>query len=75
MLARELDAELCRLNDDYEAKRQGGGLEPPSVRLVAADFFAQWLRQKGKWGGQNKLPRCRSDRALADDFARMLPAA
>jgi len=75
VLARELDAELRQLNDDYDAKRQGGGLEPPSVRLVAGDFFAQWLRQKGKWGGQNKLPRCRSDRALADDFARLPPAA
>jgi hypothetical protein len=69
MLAAELDAELMRLNDDYEAKRKGGGLEPPLVRLVAAGTFERWLRAKGKWGGQNKMPRCRSDRAIADELA------
>jgi hypothetical protein len=68
-LARELDVELMRLNDDYEAKRKGGGLEPPSVRLVEAGTFEKWLRSKGRWGGQNKMPRCRSDRQIADELA------
>jgi hypothetical protein len=70
-LAGELDVELQRLNDDYEAKRKGGGLELPSVRLVAAGTFERWLRAKGKWGGQNKMPRCRSDREIADELARL----
>ncbi|HQL22416.1 MAG TPA: GH3 auxin-responsive promoter family protein, partial [Opitutaceae bacterium] len=74
VLGDELDAELQLLNEDYEAKRQGGGLEPPVVRLVPSGFFAQWLSLNGKWGGQNKMPRCRSDRAIADDFARMARA-
>ena len=34
-LASDLDVELQRLNDDYEAKRLGGGLAPPSVRRVS----------------------------------------
>ncbi|HOY55746.1 MAG TPA: GH3 auxin-responsive promoter family protein, partial [Opitutaceae bacterium] len=74
VLGDELDAELQLLNEDYEAKRQGGGLEPPVVRLVPSGFFAQWLSLNGKWGGQNKMPRCRSDRTIADDFARMARA-
>ncbi|HOF10931.1 MAG TPA: GH3 auxin-responsive promoter family protein [Opitutaceae bacterium] len=74
VLGDELDAELQLLNEDYEVKRQGGGLEPPVVRLVPSGFFAQWLSLNGKWGGQNKMPRCRSDRAIADDFARMARA-
>lgn len=68
-LAGELDAELKRLNDDYEAKRLGGGLESPLIRLVSPGLFERWLRLRGKWGGQNKMPRCRSDRAVADELA------
>ena len=64
-LATELDAELQRLNDDYEAKRLGGGLEKPLVRLVPSGHFERWQRAQGKWGGQSKMPRCRSDRTIA----------
>ncbi len=71
LLAAELDAEIIRLNDDYEAKRKGGGLEPPIVRLVAPGVFETWMRQRGKWGGQNKMPRCRSDREIADPLAEL----
>ncbi len=68
-LAAELDAELKRLNDDYEAKRLGGGLESPLIHLVSPGLFERWLRLRGKWGGQNKMPRCRSDRTVADELA------
>lgn len=71
ILAAELDAELIRLNDDYEAKRKGGGLEPPVCRLVMPGVFEQWMRDNGKWGGQNKMPRCRSDRDIADGLAKI----
>jgi len=67
----ELDLELKRLNDDYEAKRKGGGLEAPVVRLVMAGVFEHWMKHHGKWGGQNKMPRCRSDRQVANELAQM----
>ncbi len=70
-LAAELDVELKRRNDDYEAKRNGGGLTAPEVKLVMPGVFEQWLRSKGKWGGQNKTPRCRSDREIADGLAQL----
>ena len=73
ILAPLLDAELQRLNDDYEAKRKGGGLQPPTVRLVMPGVFEQWQRANGKWGGQNKMPRCRGDRQVADELARYAP--
>lgn len=69
VLASELDAELQRLNDDYEAKRKGGGLTEPVVRLVMPGVFEHWMRETGKWGGQNKMPRCRGDRDIADQIA------
>ncbi len=70
-----LDRVLQRLNDDYEAKRRGGGLDGPLVHLVAPDTFARWLKARGKWGGQNKMPRCRSDRAVADELAAVAVGA
>jgi hypothetical protein len=71
LLAQELDAELQRLNDDYEAKRKGGGLQIPVVRLVRPGGFEQWQRDAGRWGGQNKMPRCRGDRDIADELAKI----
>lgn len=73
IIAAEVDKELQRLNDDYEAKRAGGGLELPVVRLVMPGVFEKWLRSQGKWGGQNKMPRCRGDREIADALARFAP--
>jgi hypothetical protein len=29
------------------------------------------MRHHGKWGGQNKMPRCRSDRQVADQLAKV----
>lgn len=65
-LAAELDAELRRRNEDYAAKRDGNGLGSPVVRLTPPGAFEQWMRARGKWGGQGKMPRCRSDREVAD---------
>jgi hypothetical protein len=68
-LAAELDAELQLRNEDYMAKRNGNGLGPPMVQLVPPGTFEQWMRARGKWGGQGKMPRCRSDREVADALA------
>ena len=70
-MATELDAELRRLNGNYEARRKGGSLEPPFARLVMPGVFKHWLTFRGKWGGQHKMPRCRSDRVIADELAQI----
>jgi hypothetical protein len=68
-LAPDLDRALALRNDDYAAKRAGGGMDAPLVHLVPPGFFEDWLRKAGKWGGQHKTPRCRSDRQIADQLA------
>ncbi len=73
-LVDELDAALQAANDDYEGKRKGGGLDRPRVRLVASGTFELWMRRQGRWGGQSKMPRCRSDRAIADELAALADA-
>ncbi len=69
VISPELDTGLMQRNDDYAAKRRGRGLEPPAVRLVMPGVFEQWMRKNGHWGGENKMPRCRSDRVVADQLA------
>ena len=67
--AERLDAALCRLNEDYEAHRAGGfGLDAPRVTALAPGGFAEWMKRRGKLGGQNKAPRVIVDRALFDDL-------
>jgi hypothetical protein len=75
IMAPELDADLRHLNADYAAKRSGGGLDPPFVRLVMPGVFEQWMSHHGKWGGLNKMPRCRSDRLIADELGGALQFA
>jgi hypothetical protein len=75
IMAPELDAELMRINRDYAAKRREGVLEYPYVRLVMPGVFKHWMRYHGKWGGNNKMPRCCSDRAIADELGGALQFA
>lgn len=70
-MAVELDMELQRLNPSYEIKRKGYGLESPIVRLVMPGLFEHWMRHQGKWDGEHKMPRCRSDRDVADQLAQI----
>lgn len=54
----ELDAELCRLNEDYAAHR-GGDLSMlrPAIRVVKRGGFGEWMKARGKAGGAHKVPR------------------
>ncbi len=65
---RTLDDTLRHLNSDYDAKRQHDlALVAPVVHAAPAGTFAAWLRQKGKLGGQHKVPRLANDRALIEE--------
>jgi hypothetical protein len=70
-MAAELDQELQRANDAYAGRRAAGSLEAPFVRLVMPGVFEHWLRFHGRWGDQHKVPRCRGDRAVADELAKI----
>ena len=60
-----LDARLCKRNEDYEAHRSGGfGLKGPKVLPVQPGFFAEWMKSRGKLGGQNKVPRIITNRDM-----------
>jgi hypothetical protein len=68
--ARELDAELCRLNEDYAAHRVGDlAMLLPRVRVVKPGGFARWMEQRGKLGGQNKVPTMDNGGTMTRDLA------
>ncbi|NCT93291.1 MAG: GH3 auxin-responsive promoter family protein [Chitinophagaceae bacterium] len=67
--AYELDCALKSLNSDYEAKRYKDlALTMPRVHTMPAGAFHHWLKQKGKLGGQHKVPRLCNDRRYIDDM-------
>lgn len=64
---RILDLKLQEVNSDYEAKRyKSVTLELPHVLAVADGTFLQWMRERGKVGGQNKVPRLANNREYLD---------
>ncbi len=65
----EMDATLKSINSDYEAKRHKSiALGMPVVRSLKKGTFAEWLRQKGKLGGQHKVPRLSNERAFVEEI-------
>ena len=64
-----LDKSLQSLNSDYEAKRYKNiTLDIPVVHSVKKGVFYNWLKEKGKLGGQNKVPRLANDRRYIDEL-------
>ncbi len=68
-----LDTALKSLNSDYEAKRyKDMALRPPIIRSVPQGTFYNWLKNKNKLGGQNKIPRLSNDRTLIEEINELL---
>jgi hypothetical protein len=69
--ARVLDDTLKTVNSDYEAKRwKDIALQPLEVIVAREGLFHDWLAQKGKLGGQHKIPRLSNTREYME---QMLP--
>lgn len=64
-----LDKALQNVNSDYEAKRfKNTTLNAPRVSIVPEGTFLKWMRDQGKTGGQNKVPRLYNDRRYVDQL-------
>ena len=67
--ARILDSTLQQLNSDYEAKRyRGMSLLPPEIIPAREGVFYEWLKEKGKLGGQHKIPGLSNQRTHIDQL-------
>ena len=70
-----LDEALKSVNSDYEAKRfKNYNLDMPIIHNIPKGTFHQWLQQKGKLGGQHKIPRLSNNREFIDDILRLCPS-
>lgn len=67
-----LDRKLKEVNSDYEAKRHKDmALKMPVVETACKGLFYEWLKVKGKLGGQHKVPRLSNNRIYMDELLSM----
>lgn len=64
-----LDQSLQKLNSDYEAKRYKEiSLQPLEVIPARKNVFFEWLKTKGKLGGQHKIPALSNNREIIEEL-------
>jgi hypothetical protein len=70
--AKILDKTLQEINSDYEAKRYKD-ITLQHLELVVAreGLFNDWLKMKGKLGGQHKVPRLSNSRTHIEELLKL----
>jgi len=69
----ELDTALKQINSDYEAKRHKDiALRKPLIHKLKKGVFGRWLKDKGKLGGQHKVPRLSNDRKFIEEIKLLI---
>lgn len=67
-----LDRSLQAINSDYEAKRSKDiTLQRLEIVEARPELFDDWLKGKGKLGGQHKIPRLSNSREYIDELLAM----
>jgi len=71
--AELLDKGLQEVNSDYEAKRYKNlTLEGLHLTVAPKGTFYQWMKNRGKVGGQNKIPRLSNNRKYLDELLELI---
>ncbi len=64
-----LDENLQMLNSDYEAKRyRNMALSQLVIRSLPKGSFYTWMKNRGKYGGQSKVPRLANHRKFVEEI-------
>ncbi len=72
LFASLLDKKLQEVNSDYEAKRYKDiTLQPLEIVVARQGLFNDWLKSKGKLGGQHKVPRLSNERTHIEELLKM----
>ena len=67
-----LDRSLQAINSDYEAKRHKDiTLQPLEIVVAKEGLFDEWLKGKGKLGGQHKIPRLSNNRKYIEELLEL----
>ena len=67
-----VDEALQKKNSYYFDLIEGKVLQPLKIRPMQKGAFINYMKSKGKLGGQNKLPRLSNDRAMADELEKYI---
>ncbi|MDO5615305.1 MAG: GH3 auxin-responsive promoter family protein [Cruoricaptor ignavus] len=66
------DDTLKAINSDYEAKRYNNmTLGKPVIHIARENLFYDWMSQRGKLGGQNKVPRLSNEREYIEPLLKL----
>lgn len=65
LLCKKIDEKLKQLNDDYAVERKSA-LKEVFLEVLPEESFMEFMRQKGKVGGQHKFPRVLKGKMLED---------
>lgn len=65
-----LDQALRKRNSYYNDLITGAILRPLKISTIKKGGFNEYMKDIGKLGGQNKLPRLSNDRAIADKLEK-----
>ena len=70
---RLLDKNLQQINSDYEAKRyKNMALAQLQLSVLPNGTFYNWMRSRGKFGVQNKIPRLANHRKYLDEILNLI---
>jgi hypothetical protein len=64
----KVDAALRKKNVYYDDLIEGKILQPLIIRSLKKNAFINYMKSKGKLGGQNKVPRLSNDREIAEQL-------
>ncbi|WP_443092841.1 GH3 auxin-responsive promoter family protein [Chitinophaga nivalis] len=68
-----MDRTLKEINSDYEAKRYKDiALRMPVIHVLPQGTFCEFLKSKGKLGGQHKVPRLNNDRNYLEEILKFV---
>ncbi|MEM1319188.1 MAG: GH3 auxin-responsive promoter family protein [Bacteroidota bacterium] len=69
--ADKLDRYLREINSDYDAKRyKDMALQRLRLRILPEGTFFNWLRSKGRYGNQSKVPRLSNNRKYVEEILK-----
>ena len=63
-----LDQNMQEYNTYYKDLIEGKVLKELEIVALRKDSFKNYMKKKGKLGGQNKLPRLSNDRKIAEEI-------
>jgi hypothetical protein len=67
-IAAYIDRLMQEQNIYYKDLIEGNILQPLKISVLTSGSFKEYMKSKGKLGGQNKIPRLSNDRTIANQI-------